>query len=372
MENLERELELAKMENILLRLHRAFQNFKRSKNEDAAHELGVGLVDKIQTYLAMLPGKVESLRQKVLSMSGATKEERVKILDEIKKTEADKLQWEDTLNNIEMYLGIKEAPHKPEWWEAKPKRPDVSPLPKAEPYMAEKPKTPGFKIIKKNPATASEIQSLIRIANHLDQNGFYAEADIIDSIIVIAANIAAKNTFIKALKDNDLEAAYNAIVGLSGEDFGMTHDEFRKMTSKLSAINRGGVWPDDVMDDIRKMLGVSKNVDLNPATHNPLTGQPYSGPMPKGFCPECGKKLVMRYPGGDPENGPAGLRCPQYHQAAEPCELCPHFFHNDQCKECDCYSSWGTKQQQEEEHEIMKKLYGDDYDQNPDPQDFLP
>lgn len=27
------------------------------------------------------------------------------------------------------------------------------------------------------------------------------------------------------------------------------------------------------------------------------------------FCPFCGKGLVMRYPGGDPENGPAGMRC---------------------------------------------------------------
>ena len=32
--------------------------------------------------------------------------------------------------------------------------------------------------------------------------------------------------------------------------------------------------------------------------------------MKAKFCFACGKALVMKYPGGDPENGPAELRCP--------------------------------------------------------------
>jgi hypothetical protein len=32
--------------------------------------------------------------------------------------------------------------------------------------------------------------------------------------------------------------------------------------------------------------------------------------MKNNYCYECGTKLVMRYPGGDPENGPATPRCP--------------------------------------------------------------
>lgn len=374
MENLERELEFAKMENVLLRLHRAFQNFKRAGNEDSAHELGVGLADKIQTYLAMLPGKVESLRQKVLSMSNATKEDRVKVLDEIRKVESDRAQWENTLNDIEVYVGIKEAPHKPEWWEEKPKRPDVTPLPKAEKIMSDKPKAPGFKIVKKLPATASEIQLLIKIANDLDAKGFYEESNIIDAILVKEAN---KNALIRALKsreDNAMGEAMKALTNIMhntpanstpAKELGLSESEFKELAK---ALNPNGAFPN--FERAQEIMGVSDdpyaNVPPNPMTHNPVTGLPYQSPMPKGFCPECGKKLVMRYPGNDPENGPAGLRCPQYHQAAEPCELCPHFFHNDRCKECDCYSSWGTEAQQKEEEEMMRKMYGDDWDKNPD------
>lgn len=34
---------------------------------------------------------------------------------------------------------------------------------------------------------------------------------------------------------------------------------------------------------------------------------------PRGVCPDCGQPVRRRYPGGDPENGPAMFDCPSDH-----------------------------------------------------------
>jgi len=39
--------------------------------------------------------------------------------------------------------------------------------------------------------------------------------------------------------------------------------------------------------------------------------------MEAKFCPFCSKPLRLRYPGGDPENGPARMLCPDDHQSIE-------------------------------------------------------
>lgn len=68
-------------------------------------------------------------------------------------------------------------------------------------------------------------------------------------------------------------------------------------------------------------------------------------------CPECGAQRVMRYPGGEPEDGPARLRCPSYHQAGEPCDLCSGLWHEEDKPDADgrLHNSWGYADEEEEE-----------------------
>lgn len=326
MENMERELDFAKSENVLLRLYRAFEKAADTGEKNMAKELAISLSNRIPEHKANLLERIDYLRQEIDAAS--SKEEKAKLIEIGQNIAPDLKLWNERLKKIEKYLTPKEY---------------VKPI--------------GFKLVKKNPvATAAEVQLLISLANKLDSKGLYSEASIIDLMIT---KEASKSDLFKALKEDEPEKAYDAMTGLSGPDLGLDHKQFSELTSAIHQMD---------LDHARKMLGVSKNVNIAPGTHNPVTGLPYETPMPKGFCPECGKKLVMRYPGGDPENGPAGLRCPQYHNKAEPCELCPHFFHTDSCKEqgCGCHSSFGTEEQMKEEEEMMKKLYGDDWDKAPD------
>src|SRR5512140_1689455 len=46
-------------------------------------------------------------------------------------------------------------------------------------------------------------------------------------------------------------------------------------------------------------------------------------------CPDCGSEMKMLYPGNDPENGPAKLRCPKGCYGGELCDICGQFWHND-------------------------------------------
>ena len=184
MDNLEFELQLAKDENVLLRLTRGFENSKKAGRDELADEIANGLVNKIPALLALLDKKVQDSRNKVLSMSAAPKEERVAVLNEIRKTEADKEKWNEVLLKVERYLGLAEEPPKPEFWEEKPKRPDVKPLPLIEKSKA--PQKPMFMVVKKKPASVV-IEKLLKIASSLDQKGFHKEADELDALIASKA-----------------------------------------------------------------------------------------------------------------------------------------------------------------------------------------
>ena len=351
MENLERELEFTKAENVLLRLFKAFEQAVRANNESMADELANSLLNRIPEHMANLYKRVDYLRNDVLA--APSKEDRVKLLETIKSVEPELELWSKKLKKIEKYLD----------------RSAYFSSPKEESKI-EKPI--GFKLVKKNPAaTAAEIQLLVKIANALDKLGLYDEAGILDSIIT---KEASKNDLIKALKsreDNAAQEAINALTSLvrnvpanstPAQELGITDSEFKELIQALSPNNANLDF-----ERAQDIMGVSSDPTpvINPMLYNPFTKQPYAAPMPKGFCPDCGKKLVMRYPGGDPENGPADLRCPQGHQGAEPCEICPHFFHTNKCKACDCYSSFGTEKQMKEEEEMLKKMYGDDWDKDP-------
>jgi len=124
------------------------------------------------------------------------------------------------------------------------------------------------------------------LANKLDKSGLYQEADILDTILI---KEASKNSLIRALKDDNVLAARKALVGMSGEDLGLTSKEFTELTNaiqmgdkELMDPNRPKDKPLINMDKAREILGVGKNVKLDPLTHSPLTGQPWSsGPAPR-------------------------------------------------------------------------------------------
>jgi hypothetical protein len=46
-------------------------------------------------------------------------------------------------------------------------------------------------------------------------------------------------------------------------------------------------------------------------------------------CPTCGTKLNRRWPGNDPENGPAVKWCPSCGNEFAPCAICEAVFHLD-------------------------------------------
>jgi hypothetical protein len=95
-----------------------------------------------------------------------------------------------------------------------------------------------------------------------------------------------KNSLFKALKANDAKAAKQALTGMSGNDLGLTHQEFGNLTQAIAnAVKnyRPNVLDPDssggFMDDARKILGVGKDSSpsqMTARTHNPVTGQPWS------------------------------------------------------------------------------------------------
>jgi len=129
------------------------------------------------------------------------------------------------------------------------------------------------------------LKKLTALANKLDQKGLYREADILDTIVRTAGN---KNSLIRALKNDDAQTAHKALTGMSGDDLGLTHQEFGWLTNGIDFANEhlnDKPYEDSVkkrMDKARELLGIGKNVKLDPLTHNPMTGQPWkSGPVKK-------------------------------------------------------------------------------------------
>lgn len=86
-----------------------------------------------------------------------------------------------------------------------------------------------------------------------------------------------------------------------------------------------------------------------------------------GFCPDCGKALRHRYPGNDPENGPAALRCPKGCISGEPCEFCDSRWHEDvrptpqRAEPHDSYGN-GLPEVDAENDALMAALYSDTCD----------
>lgn len=121
--------------------------------------------------------------------------------------------------------------------------------------------------------------SLVKIANSLDAKGLHKEADTIDQIL----KTATRNALFAAIKSGDAAAAKSALVGMSGEDFGMTHHEFRNLAQMILEADKL-INEDEknlMIQDIGKLLGVdthkSPNVDtLDPNVYNPVTGQPWT------------------------------------------------------------------------------------------------
>lgn len=82
-------------------------------------------------------------------------------------------------------------------------------------------------------------------------------------------------------------------------------------------------------------------------------------------CPTCGETLRMRYPAGDPENGPARMRCPKDHREAEKCEFCPAMFHEDERLDIagTPHTSWGyVDDEDDEEYDRLDLNDWDDLD----------
>ena len=81
-----------------------------------------------------------------------------------------------------------------------------------------------------------------------------------------------KNSLIRALKADDSKAAKQALTGMSGEDLGLTHEEFGELTSEVDAASRSKTD----LEIARQVLGVGKTEKQSTSTHNPVTGQPWS------------------------------------------------------------------------------------------------
>lgn len=95
-----------------------------------------------------------------------------------------------------------------------------------------------------------------------------------------------KNSLIRALKADDPKAAKQALTGMNGEDLGLTHQEFNQLAKEIADANKN-IPVDGMsaagMNIARKILGVGKDVKQTIATHNPVTGQPWSsGSMKQG------------------------------------------------------------------------------------------
>jgi hypothetical protein len=142
------------------------------------------------------------------------------------------------------------------------------------------------------------LEKLVILANQLDKLGLFKEADLLDELLKQAS---------------------------------MSPEEYAKYYGK----------PMD-MEKLKEWMALKHK----------------SRPTTTKTCPKCNKQLVFMYPGNDPENGRADFRCKEGHQEAEPCELCNHFFHDEECKKdgCNCYSSWGTKEDLDKRIEYYDNL----------------
>lgn len=97
-----------------------------------------------------------------------------------------------------------------------------------------------------------------------------------------------KNSLIKALKNDDAQAAKQALTGMSGEDLGLTHDQFRNLAQDLDFAAHYGKTKGFDLERVRKLLGIQgtntpQHQKDDPNITNPFTGKPWpSGPVKQG------------------------------------------------------------------------------------------
>ena len=96
-----------------------------------------------------------------------------------------------------------------------------------------------------------------------------------------------KNSLIRALKQDDAKAAKQALTGMSGEDLGLTHQEFGEITQIISSPLKAMGQTIYDLDRVRQILKIpGKNTPASQTTtqtHNPVTNQPWSsGPVKQG------------------------------------------------------------------------------------------
>lgn len=127
------------------------------------------------------------------------------------------------------------------------------------------------------------LYKLISLANKLDKLGLYKEADLLDTILRKEAD---KNSLIRALKKDDTVAAKQALVGLSGEDLGLTHKEFQRLTNMIFDAQEY-TYDTRPMEEARLLLGIGKDIKtdkgkIDTSEINPFTMKPWpSGPVVK-------------------------------------------------------------------------------------------
>ena len=133
------------------------------------------------------------------------------------------------------------------------------------------------------------IERLLKLANILDEKGFYDEADCLDKI---ASSMAARSALTKALKEDDSPAVLRAIDSLvrsvphgstPQQELGISDNEFRELTDAIQSSD---------FDKARSILGVGKNVKQNPVQINPFTGRQWNTPAGvKDIIEDIAKKL---------------------------------------------------------------------------------
>lgn len=117
--------------------------------------------------------------------------------------------------------------------------------------------------------------ALVKIANHLDRLGHYEAAGIIDQIIKSASVMTARSNLFSALKNDDRDAAMNALTQLIGvssnpaADLGLDTEGYKDVTNYIRLGDLPGA---------RDELGIGMNVEIedDPEKINPFTGQPWT------------------------------------------------------------------------------------------------